>query len=120
MGARLGGETPGVGGSVLRLLSSRCALRGGIKPAVVFCLCSAPSLQSSEVSRPAGLLLSSVCSRVHGLIAAKRGEWGTRRCSPPPPGLSGTRMEGQRLCLWCEGGGGLHARVLGGAAWGCH
>lgn len=59
------------GGGAGVLLWSPCALGVGIKPAVVFCLCSAPSLQSSEVSVPVSL----VPIRVHGAVP-QNGEGG--------------------------------------------
>lgn len=99
-----GGGTE-VGGCVLRLLSSPGALRGGIKPAVVFCLCSAPSLQSSEVSRPTGPLLSSVRSPLHGLSAAEIG--GGVGAEPPPRAVWGEDGGAEAVLAgwWWWGGG---------------
>lgn len=78
-----GGGSGGMGG-LRGALASPCALGGGIKPAVVFCLCSAPSLQSPEVSLPG----SSVPVRLHGLGAAKWGGegGGDGMAAQPPPG----------------------------------
>uniref|UniRef100_A0A493T9U5 Calmodulin-binding domain-containing protein n=1 Tax=Anas platyrhynchos platyrhynchos TaxID=8840 RepID=A0A493T9U5_ANAPP len=71
-------------GGLRGALASPCALGGGIKPAVVFCLCSAPSLQSPEVSLPG----SSMPVRLHGLGAAKwgGGGGGDGMAAQPPPG----------------------------------